>query len=97
MPRGIAWDELPKWFAENKDEAIAQATKPAEVDMANREVDFQKDALAIGKRVAFGVVCGAVTGASFGAIEALRDTKNLTGNSKLVTQKVLRHTGLFAG
>lgn len=96
MTRGIPWDDLTKWFSEDKN-GPQTPVAPVEVNPTPREFDLKKDATEIGKRVAFGTVCGGLTGASFGAIDALRDTKNLTGNSKLVSQKVMRYTGVFAG
>jgi hypothetical protein len=99
MPKGVSWDELPKWFGDplkEKDE-FENAPKKDVWDVSNREVDHKKDVTDIGKRVLFGTICGGITGATFGAIEALRDTKNLTGNSQLVKQKVTKFGGMFAG
>ena len=40
---------------------------------------------------------GTLTGIAFGTVEALSDTKNLTGNSKLVQKKVIKYTTIFSG
>ena len=98
MPRGIAWDTLPKWYTnplQKHDAQDAPVSKEPIDPNAPREVNFEKDMTAIGKRFAFGSICGGLTGASFGMVDALRDTKNLKGNSKLVSTKVLRYTGIF--
>jgi hypothetical protein len=53
MPRGIPWDDLPKRYG-NKDKEDKPIVK--EVDITPREVNFAKDSMDIGRRVAFGVV-----------------------------------------
>ena len=104
-PRGIPWDDLPKWFdgkAERErraeqDRLESEGQSTSSWDVSNREVNYKTDAIAVGRRVAFGAVTGVLTGATFGLVDALRDTKNMTGNSKLVRSKVFKYMGLFGG
>jgi hypothetical protein len=59
MPRGIAWDELPNHFVKNGDanEAVkaVEPEAPAE-PIQLRKIDPVEDSLAVGRRVAFGVI-----------------------------------------
>jgi hypothetical protein len=50
--------------------------------VSNREINYKLDAIAVGRRIALGAVTGVLTGATFGLVDALRDTKNMTGNAR---------------
>lgn len=58
MPRGIAWDELPNHFVKNKDvkEEVKTAQPEASEPIMVRKIDPVEDSLAVGRRVAFGVI-----------------------------------------
>lgn len=57
MPRGIPWDDLPQRFPGNAEKAAALITKIDEDStMKPREIDFQKDSIEIGRRLAFGLL-----------------------------------------
>jgi hypothetical protein len=104
MPRGISWDTLPNQFdpydklsAKRKQETVAAPTTPAPQEHVERKFDLVEDLEAIGRRTAFGTVCGALTGASFGVMEVVRSPKMLTGKSSVGTQKIIAYTTRFAG
>lgn len=60
MPRGIAWDELPNRFVKKsgdipKDEKPTDSQKAVEPAVV-RKIDPLEDSIAVGRRVAFGVI-----------------------------------------
>jgi hypothetical protein len=102
MPRGIAWDDLPNPYLkndQNKPKEITERKTQADIEreyMA-REFNYKNDLTAIGRRAAFGVAMGGITGACFGFVEVLRNTKLMTGKRNEATSKILGFTGRFAG
>ena len=99
MPRGIPWDELPNVYHKDKgklDNPLNVNIPPVEVDITPKEVDYSKDAVEIARRVAFGGICGSITGAAFGAVEVVRDPKMMKTGGNLATMKVLKTGGMFA-
>ncbi len=55
-----------------------------------------KDLESIGRRIAFGGVCGAITGATFGCVDVMRDTNILMrGQASLATKTVFRFSAVF--
>lgn len=59
MPRGIKWDDLPNNFAKFRQVQQQQPTEEVnhvERTQQPREIDIVQDSIAIGKRVAFGVI-----------------------------------------
>ena len=100
MPRGIPWDELS--LTREKKDAPVLSSKPTEAELIeNNDVDkprnYYKDADQIGRRVAFGLICGSLTGLCFGTVDILRDTKAMTAKKSIATAKLMRYTGLFGG
>lgn len=60
MPRGINWDDLPNNFAKFRPALESTKKEDKEELFENREFNFQKDSVLIGKRVAFGVIVSSV-------------------------------------
>lgn len=77
-------------FADNQGDGLP-------LDAEEEKRDYQKDAISVGRRVAFGVICGSITGASFGVVEILRDAKAMRASKSEATKKMLRFSGLFGG
>jgi len=67
------------------------------LNVEEEERDYKKDAISVARRVAFGVLCGTMTGASFGAVEILRDAKGMRASKSEAMRKVMRFSGLFGG
>mmetsp|Transcript_12065 Transcript_12065/g.16510 ORF Transcript_12065/g.16510 Transcript_12065/m.16510 type:complete len:160 (+) Transcript_12065:10-489(+) len=96
MPRGIPWDDLPNRYTEGKPKPAPPVSASSEVETM-KERDFKSDFFDIGRRCAFGVVCGTITGATFGFVDVLRDPKSMTGKTSVATKKIFRYSYLFAG
>ena len=91
--KGIPWDELSnKNYNSNKEpEVVTPIPIVNEID----DRDFYKDISSISRRAAFGLVSGSLTGACFGFVDVLRDSKAMTKNPKVATKKVLQFTAKF--
>jgi hypothetical protein len=61
MPRGINWDELPNNYAKFRPSTEVVKKNDQEEVFVQREFDFQRDSVLIGKRAAFGVIVSAET------------------------------------
>jgi hypothetical protein len=102
-PRGIPWDDLSVFRDRSYGGVIERPPAPTPVDdgtASSQEQlprDLYKDADAIGRRILFGGICGSLTGACFGSVDILRDTKAMTARKNVATTKLLRYTGLFGG
>ena len=102
MPRGIVWDELPRPYPHpanhsSKENVEKQQTKKEIETIEVKERNYARDFDQIGRRVLFGIVCGSLTGATFGTVEVLRDVKSISSKKSVATAKILRFTGYFAG
>lgn len=66
MPRGIPWDDLPTPFNRYKDRNVIH--EPPKVIKARdaENINVVEDVKEISKRVAFGLICGGLTGLVFG-------------------------------
>lgn len=108
MPRGIPWDDLPTLYDKYKPPKGEQQQKYQEdtneggftvtgdgIQEQAPARDYIKDAKSIGLRGAFGMVCGGLTGAIFGTVNALKDTKAMTARNSLVTKKIMQTAGYF--
>jgi len=58
MPRGIAWDELPRPFTKNVEQVREKVLNPPEEQAVEADIarDYTKDIDSIARRIAFGVV-----------------------------------------
>eukprot|EP01041_Mallomonas_annulata_P005204 gene5204-10418_t len=96
MVRGVPWDELPVIYEKSRT-TQDETAHVKEVEIIPEERNFLKDSQSILKRVAFGAVCGSLTGATFGFVDILRDAKALAAKKSVATAKVIRYTYLFGG
>lgn len=106
MPRGIPWDDLPRPYKVRTWETILEEKRLSSInsqdsinknDIIPMKRDYQRDFTMISKRIAFGMICGSITGASFGIVDILRDAKAVSGKKKDAMIKVAKYAGLFAG
>ena len=95
VTKGIPWDELPdKHKACGKPIDMPAAAIPVEEP---EERNVMNDVKGIAKRVAFGGVCGSITGATFGFVDVLRDSKAMSQNPRVATARIMQYTGKFGG
>eukprot|EP01038_Epipyxis_sp_PR26KG_P012962 gene12962-17378_t len=94
--RRVPWDSLPSPYRSSSLPSQDLQQPKQEEDLSETR-DYKKDAIEIARRTGFGVVCGSLTGAAFGAVDVLRDHKAMTGKANIATSKMIRFTGLFAG
>ena len=102
------WDELHSatWNQKLKDEeekrrlkfkALKPVENEVETELVAKERNYTHELEAIGRRFAFGLVCGGITGATFGFVDVLRDPKAMTLRADVVSKKILRFSAYFGG
>ena len=70
---------------------------PVELTSEEKMKQFMGNSKSVGLRVAFGLVCGSITGMVFGTVNALRDSKGMTKRASIVTKQILRSSAGFGG
>jgi hypothetical protein len=58
--------------------------------------NFKKDMVNIGRRVMFGGVIGALSGAAFGSVDVVKDVKGMLASRKAAATKVMQYSVRFA-
>ena len=100
VTKGIPWDDLPNKHKGEKTYVPPIKVQASEADVTKEERNAMGDLKALGKRGAFGLVCGGLSGAAFGFIDILRDAKAMSQKKSIATAKMFQYTykcgGFFA-
>jgi hypothetical protein len=102
--RGFDWTELPAGIGLEGAEKLARSkggkdgagTGTEGVATNETPRDFKKDMVNIGRRVMFGGVIGALSGAAFGSVDVVKDVKGMLASRKAAATKVMQYSVRFA-
>lgn len=96
MVRHVPWDEMPYYYAPNKN-ALKKNKPVSEEPVVVIERTLSRDLKEIGMKTTFGLICGGISGGMLKTVEVLRDVKAMSADKRKTTMSILRFAGQLGG